>query len=92
MMHLKLCTPTHHRATDQSFGPVTVALMATEKQSEASEATRPTGIKEFVFDDDGHYDADLSEVLMRSMTEEDEASSYRNTTGGSSSATADEKS
>ena len=76
MMHLKLCTPTHHRATDQSFGPVTVALMATEKQSEASEATRPTGVKEFVFDDDGHYDVGMIEeddqfvVLMQSMIEE----------------------
>ena len=33
--------------------------MATEKQSEASEATRPTVAKEFVFDDDDHYYVDL---------------------------------
>ena len=46
--------------------------MATEKQSEASEATRPTVVKEFVFDDDGHYYVDLSKDPMRSMIEEDE--------------------
>ena len=96
MMHLKLCTPTHHRATDQSFGPVTVALMATEKQSEASEATRPTGIKEFVFDDDGHYYVDLSKDPMRSMIEEDElegdpsSDQLSNSTTGDSSSDSDD--
>ena len=96
MMHLKLCTPTHHRATDQSFGPVTVALMATEKQSEASEATRPTGVKEFVFDDDGHYYVDLSKDPMRSMIEEDElegdpsSDQLSNSTTGDSSSDSDD--
>ena len=96
MMHLKLCTPTHHRATDQSFGPVTVALMATEKQSEASEATRPTVVKEFVFDDDGHYYVDLSKDPMRSMIEEDElegdpsSDQLSNSTTGDSSSDSDD--
>ena len=96
MMHLKLCTPTHHRATDQSFGPVTVALMATEKQSEASEATRPTVVKEFVFDDDDHYYVDLSKDLMRSMIEEDElegdpsSDQLSNSTTGDSSSDSDD--
>jgi len=67
-----------HQATDQSIGSVTVALMATETKSDASEATRPTVAKEFVFIDDGHHEVGMIEdddqfvVLMQSMIEEDE--------------------
>ena len=67
-----------HQATDQSLGSVTVALMATETKSDASEATRPTVAKEFVFIDDGHHEVGMIEdddqfvVLMQSMIEEDE--------------------
>ena len=97
MMHLKLRTPTHHRATDQSLGSVTVALMATEKQSGASEATRPTVAKEFIFDDDDHYYVDLSKVSMRSMIEEDElegdssSDQLSNSTTGDSSSDSDDE-
>ena len=71
--------------------------MATEKQSEASEATRPTVAKEFVFDDDDHYYVDLSKVPMRSMIKEDElegdssSDQLSNSTTGDSSSDSDDE-